>query len=748
MLPVGACGPSLPVESDEGQEEFVDDGADAGVLQGSEVHDQVVPDQFERHVQHRGRDASEVEFAAIASAPVDVTAGGECLDGHDPFADLGGGQARVGEQAREGGGHRDGEEGRARLAHRRQVGDQITAQGAGVRDRDGVGVSMALDRGEDQLVLVGPPAVQHRLTRARAPGHRIHREPAVTGLDQLLPRRCKQLRLKLLAMPTSTRRLGGHGGHGSTIDSLYFLSNQAYPIERFYFLKGGWKMSDATSPTPAETMVLIVGAGPTGLTLACELARKGIPFRLIEAGAGPQPGSRGKGVQPRTLEVFEDLGIIDRVLSHGRMAMPMRSTGPDGAVTLGGAEPESLRNRPDIPYTTSLITPQWRVEQALRSRLAEFGGDVEFGTTLERVEQSGDAVSATIVTAGEKATIIARWLVGCDGGRSIVRKQSGIAFTGETREGVRMLVADLAVEGLDRDAWHMWRHPEGAVSLCPLPSTALFQFQASITPGQNAETALENLQAILERRSSRTDIRLNEPEWSTLWRANVRLADRYRAGRVLLAGDAAHVHSPAGGQGMNTGIQDAHNLGWKLAAVAAGAPDALLDSYEAERRPIAADVLEFSDARLAQALEQQGPSTRRDASTIQLDVGYRGSALAQDDRGDAAELHAGDRAPDATRLADADAEHRLFDLTSGGRFTLLDFTGTTTVDAAGSDLRTLHIVEHPTRPDEIADVGGHLAQAYHATPRSLVLIRPDGYIALITDTGDTHAVADYLARIH
>ncbi|RCS61249.1 FAD-dependent oxidoreductase [Microbacterium sp. JB110] len=507
-------------------------------------------------------------------------------------------------------------------------------------------------------------------------------------------------------------------------------------------------MSDATSPTPAETMVLIVGAGPTGLTLACELARKGIPFRLIEAGAGPQPGSRGKGVQPRTLEVFEDLGIIDRVLSHGRMAMPMQSTGPDGAVTLGGAEPESLRNRPDIPYTTSLITPQWRVEQALRSRLAELGGDVEFGTTLERLEQSDDAVSATIVTAGEKATIIARWLVGCDGGHSIVRKQSGIAFEGETREGVRMLVADLAVEGLDRDAWHMWRHPEGAVSLCPLPSTALFQYQASITPGQNAETALENLQAILERRSSRTDIRLNEPEWSTLWRANVRLADRYRAGRVLLAGDAAHVHSPAGGQGMNTGIQDAHNLGWKLAAVAAGAPDALLDSYEAERRPIAADVLEFSDARLAQALEQQGPSTRRDASTIQLDVGYRGSALAQDDRGDAAELHAGDRAPDATRLADADAEHRLFDLTSGGRFTLLDFTGTTTVDAAGSDLRTLHIVEHPTRPDEIADVGGHLAQAYHATPRSLVLIRPDGYIALITDTGDTHAVADYLARIH
>ncbi|BDZ38016.1 FAD-dependent oxidoreductase [Microbacterium suwonense] len=505
-------------------------------------------------------------------------------------------------------------------------------------------------------------------------------------------------------------------------------------------------MTDATSSVPAEATVLVVGAGPTGLTLACELARKGVPFRLIDAGAGPQIGSRGKGVQPRTLEVFEDLGIVDRVLSHGRMAMPMRSTGLDGTVTLGGAEPESLKNRPDIPYTTSLITPQWRIEETLRSLLAKFGGEVEFGTRLERVEQSDDAVSATIVRAGEQTTIVSRWLVGCDGGRSIVRKQSGFAFEGETREGVRMLVADLAADGVDRGSWHMWRHAEGAASLCPLPSTGLFQYQASIVPGQTAETALENLQAILERRSGRSDIRLHEPEWSTLWRANVRLADRYRAGRVFLAGDAAHVHSPAGGQGMNTGIQDAHNLAWKLAAVADGAPDVLLDSYEAERRPIAAGVLELSNARLKQVLEQKGPSTRRDASTIQLDIGYRSSALVQDDRDDSAELRAGDRAPDATGLTDPNGEHRLFELTRGGRFTLLDFTGSVTVDDAGSELRILRIVEHPARRDEVADAGGHLTQAYRATPHSLVLLRPDGYIALISDVGDARAVTDRLSR--
>ena len=493
--------------------------------------------------------------------------------------------------------------------------------------------------------------------------------------------------------------------------------------------------------------VLIVGAGPTGLTLACELARRGVSFRVIEAAPGPQPGSRGKGIQPRTLEVFGDLGIVDRVIANGRMAMPMLSTAPDGQVTLGGAEPEALRDRPDIPYTTSLITPEWRVEEALRLRLAESGGAVEFGTALGSFEQSDEAVSAVVVKGGEAETVTARWLVGCDGGHSIVREQAGIAFVGETREEVRMLVADVEVDGLDRDVWPMWRHEEGFVSLCPLPSTDLFQYQAGIAPGQDPELSLSNMQAILERRTGRTDIRLHAPEWSSLWRANIRLVDRYCEGRVFLAGDAAHIHSPAGGQGMNTSIQDSYNLGWKLAAVAKGASPALLDTYEAERRPVAAHVLDLSNARLKQTLERSDIRLRRDASTIQLDVGYRGSALARDDRDDTAALRAGDRAPDATKLTTVDGEHRLFDLTRGGRFTLMNFGATPAVEASPSDLRTLHVVGQPAGPDDIADTDGHLASAYGAADRTLVLIRPDGYIALISDAGDVSAVSDYLAAI-
>ena len=312
---------------------------------------------------------------------------------------------------------------------------------------------------------------------------------------------------------------------------------------------------------------------------------------------------------------------------------------------------------------------------------------------------------------------------------------------------VRMIVADVEVDGLDRDAWHMWRHEEGLVSLCPLPSTNAFQYQAGIAPGQDPELSLANMQAILERRSGRTDIRLHEPEWSSLWRANIRLADRYRAGRVFLAGDAAHIHSPAGGQGMNTGIQDAHNLGWKLAAVAKGASPALLDSYEAERRPVAAGVLALSNARLEQAIEQKGIPTRRDASTTQLDVSYRGSALARDDRDETALLRAGDRAPDATRLTTVEGERRLFDLTRGGRFTLLSFGATPAAEASPSGLRTLHVVGRPTGPGDIADAEGHLAGAYGAADHTLVLIRPDGHVALISDAGDVSAVSDYLAAI-
>jgi 2-polyprenyl-6-methoxyphenol hydroxylase-like FAD-dependent oxidoreductase len=502
-------------------------------------------------------------------------------------------------------------------------------------------------------------------------------------------------------------------------------------------------MTETTNPKQPSPEVLIIGAGPTGLTLACELTRSGVAFRLVEASPGPQPGSRGKGIQPRTLEVFDDLGLVDRVLANGRISMPIHSIAPDGQETLDDAQP--LRDRPDIPYPASLLTPEWRIEEALRLRLAELGGTLEFGTALESFVQTDESVSAVVVKDDVAETVTARWLVGCDGGHSVVRKQAGIPFEGETREEVRMIVADVAVDGLDRDAWHMWRHDEGFFSLCPLPSTGVFQYQAGIEPGQDPGLGLANLQAILERRTGRTDLRLHDPAWLSLWRANIRLADRYREGRVFLAGDAAHIHSPAGGQGMNTGIQDAHNLGWKLAAVVNGASPTLLDSYGAERRPVAVGVLALSNARLKQTIEEKTVPTRRDTSTLQLGIGYRDSTLSRDDRTETAPLRAGDRAPDAPKLTTVDGDRRLFDLTRGGHFTLLDFGAALAIEPLPSDIRTFRVVERPTGPDDVADTEGHLVDAYGASEHTLVLIRPDGYIALISDAGDFSAVSGHLS---
>jgi len=489
--------------------------------------------------------------------------------------------------------------------------------------------------------------------------------------------------------------------------------------------------------------VLVVGAGPTGLTLACALARHSVPVRIVEASPVPQPGSRGKGLQPRSLEVFDDLGIVEQVIGNGRADMPIRSHRPDGTVA-----PAALvaKQRPDIPYPASLITPEWRVEEALRARFESLGGGVEFGSTLETFEDRGDAVHAQISTEDGVETIDASIVVGCDGGHSRVRKLGGFSFEGVTLENTRMIVADLEVEGLDRDVWSMWEHADGFVALCPLPSTNLFQYQASLTPGQDASTTLANMQAILELRAKRGDIRLSAPAWSSLWRANVRLVDRYRSGRIFLAGDAAHIHSPAGGQGMNTGIQDSYNLGWKIAAVLQGAPAALLDTYERERRPVAESVISLSNQRMKVAFEGKGIPLDRDAYITQLGIQYRDSVLALDDRLEPMRLHAGDRAPDATGLMTQFARCRLFDLTRGEHFTLLDFGAVATDLAPTPGLRTVRIVDRLMSPYDVLDTEGHLARAYGACARTLVLIRPDGYIALISDAGRQDLVRSYLVE--
>jgi len=498
---------------------------------------------------------------------------------------------------------------------------------------------------------------------------------------------------------------------------------------------------------PVDTSVLIAGAGPTGLTLACELARRQVPFRLIDGAPAPFNGSRGKGLQPRSLEVFDDLGIASQAVAGGRFHMPMRIYAADGYRDVDvheGREP-----RPDVPYASSLIIPQWRVEDLLRQKLGELGGRVEYAVSLRELSNDGDGVSVVLEHAdGRKETARAAWLAGCDGGRSTVRKLAGVSFDGETLDQHQMLVGDVRVSGLDREHWHIWRTDKGFLALAPLPATDQFQFQASVDPALSEEPSLALFQRIVEERSGRSDIHLDEPTWMSRWRANMRMVDRYRVGRIFLAGDAAHVHSPAGAQGMNTGIQDAYNLGWKLAAVVGGIDDTLLDTYEDERMPVARWVLGLSTKLHFSILATQRADQPRDEQTLQLGINYRHGRLTREYRTDVHGPQAGDRAPDAPALRDDRGEHRLFDRFRGTHMTLLAF-GTSWAGLLDDIEREFHgrVQVVSIADGRTQDSGGHAARAYGVTRDTLFVIRPDGYIGLATEVADISPIAAYLRQL-
>jgi len=414
-----------------------------------------------------------------------------------------------------------------------------------------------------------------------------------------------------------------------------------------------------------DASVIIIGAGPTGLTLAIELARRSIAVRLIDAAKTPFAGSRGKGIQPRTLEVFHDFGIIERILNSG---MPY----PEVRVHLG---PLSLRLGPlggrhqateTIPYPNLWLVPQNRTEAILRERLAELGGQVEFGTAFESFVQEEQGVSVRLST-GESLT--AKYLVGCDGGHSAVRKAAGLALNGEALSDKLPFVADLEIPDLDHAVWHIWPLAKGGpIALCPLPEESLFQVTSPRAP--------ENLGEVVYKACKCKVLRI---QWSSSYRPASRMVDRYRAGGVFLAGDAAHLHPPTGGQGLNTGIHDAYNLGWKLAAVLRGGPESLLDTYEEERLPVAAAVLGLSSQLYKKPLLKRGEATN------QLALHYRASSLSSG--APMGRLHPGDRMPDL-RLANG---NKLFD-----------------------EMRGTHATEVLTKTG------------------ARILVRPDGYIASIS----------------
>lgn len=481
-----------------------------------------------------------------------------------------------------------------------------------------------------------------------------------------------------------------------------------------------------------STDVIISGTGAAGLTLAVDLARRQVPFLLIDKAPHAFIGSRGKGIQPRSQEVFEDLGVLDRIVASGGEYPLQRLYTEDGPVDRPTVELSPVTAAE--PHQLPLLVPQFLTERRLRERLAEFGHAPRYGHELVDFSQDDDGVSARIATPDGELTVQARYLVGADGGSSFVRKTLGIEFPGETL-GVRAVVADVMVDGVSPDFWHRWGQGTSAqVSLCPLRGTEMFQYQGPIPFDVDVDLSAEGLTALFRERTHRDDVTIRSVSWASAFSMNARLADTYRQGRVFLAGDSAHVHPPTGGQGLNTSLQDAYNLGWKLAAVLSGAGESLLATYELERRPVAASVLGLSTKLL-----QSDGNPRRDRTGSQLDFGYPDSPLSLCSDRDAGVL-AGDRAPDAPVRGASGMATRLFQLFQGCHWTLLGYE----VDVLLAPRAGLHI--HVVGGD-IRDTDGYVRDIYGVSAGQWVLVRPDGYVGAVVDAANLGVVEDYLDSV-
>jgi 2-polyprenyl-6-methoxyphenol hydroxylase-like FAD-dependent oxidoreductase len=463
--------------------------------------------------------------------------------------------------------------------------------------------------------------------------------------------------------------------------------------------------------------VIVVGAGPTGLALACGLRAAGVDVRVLDRAAGPAETSRALGLQPRGVEVLDRLGALGDLPDRG---LPIHSV----VINVDGRELASfpVGQATRLGGPRGLIISQADIEGALRDRLAAVGGDVEWGRGVAGLAQVPDAVTVRLDDGSE---VDAAWVVGADGAHSVVRKAMGIGFPGVPIVE-RFLLADVHAD-IDRlrEGAVSWLRGDMALAAFPLPGDDLWRVMAP-APTEFADEPVP--EAIVDYLGSRLAAEaagtIRSTVWTSTFRIHRRLADEYRRGRVLLAGDAAHIHSPLGGQGMNTGIGDTENLAWKLALVVSGRADqSLLDTYEAERRPIANGVLETTSS-VTEVVVGQGWATRllRDRVAVplmnrrwvqqlitergsQLKVSYRNGPLGAGLSRFLFGVRAGDRVADRTCTRVDGMAVRLYDVL-GPAWALIG--AEPLADAAR---------------ERLADVVTLRGE------RNAVLVRPDGHLA-------------------
>jgi 2-polyprenyl-6-methoxyphenol hydroxylase-like FAD-dependent oxidoreductase len=530
----------------------------------------------------------------------------------------------------------------------------------------------------------------------------------------------------------------------------------------------------------SRLQVLIVGAGPIGLTLACHLKRLGLAIRVIERRSGPSVHSKAIGLQYRVSEVLARLGVVDRFVEQGGSPTTVNIyAGDHRLVQLRFEAPVGVSGR-DAFSPRAILIPQSQTEEILIEYYRELGGDVEWQTELISYSQDSDTVFAQVRRGDSLDALETEWLVSCEGAHSVVRKQTGISFRGKSYP-LAFFMADVLMEGaLAHSANHVWLHPEGSLAALPLPAASTWRLFVEVTrQAERLEQGItvEQIRELMSVRAPHIDATIvGEPLWLSDFRINCRIVDRMHEGRVFLAGDAAHIHSPTGGQGITTGVQDAANLAWKLARVCAGAPRALLETYDEERLPHAEEVLRetdrtttllfapnaglrlLRDSILLPILRHPAFQRRMFGKLLQLHVHYRGSSLSREERPwwRRRRIRAGDRAPDVL-FADVRSGHRktLFSLMRP-LHPLVLFNGVSDSTTLCSRLRLLNIeaydlnatgtTSEPAKT-QLVDVHGDFGALYQLRSDFLCLIRPDGHVGLVQAPFDEAHLIDYLALI-
>ncbi|MGC4975286.1 FAD-dependent monooxygenase [Streptomyces sp. DT199] len=474
--------------------------------------------------------------------------------------------------------------------------------------------------------------------------------------------------------------------------------------------------------TKTDTDVVIAGAGPTGLILACELRLAGVDVVVADRLAARTGESRAGGMHARTMEVLDQRGVLDRFLAAGTP----RPIGHFSGMWLDFDQFETRHPR-------SLVLLQSHIERLLEEWAIELGVRVRWSSEVTGIRQHDSHVEVEVgEPEGLRSTLRARYLVGCDGGRSTVRKLAGIGFPG-TPATVTALLGDVELADPPAESLFMQRRTGGDFSVFAFEPGwhRVITTEYDRVAGHREPVTFEELRESLLRIAG-TDFGMHSPRWISRFGDAARQAERYREGRVLLAGDAAHIHFPAGGQGLNLGVQDAVNLGWKLASVVHGrAPEILLDSYHAERYPVAERVLH--NTRAQAALTRPGPQTDalRDVlrSLIEYDDVNRhlgGMITALDLRYPMSDDHplTGRRVPDVD-LKTGDGRRRVFELLRTARPVLLDLRGDTALAAtAESWADRVDLVEARSTADRWP------VWPVDETPApAALLIRPDGHVA-------------------